>query len=153
MPSHDSCCVPGCTNQKNFCKWGLFANEDGEIVRKRLCGAEGKGGCKNTSTVCKELSFHWFPAKKELRRTWIIKIRRDCTPVTPNTCVCGVHFDGGRRRDTLSIPTTFIWSKPVKKRLSRASSAAGTLTDSELDMEVDQGWDSQHCIFCRHCIA
>ena len=59
------------------------------------------------------------------------------TPVTPNTRVCGVHFDGGRRRDTLSIPTTFIWSKPVKKRLSRASSAAGTLTDSELDMEVD----------------
>ena len=83
MPSHDSCYMPGCTNQKNFCKWGLFASEGGEIVRKRLCGAEGKGGCKNTSTVCKELSFHRFPANKELRRTWIVIIRRDCTPVTP----------------------------------------------------------------------
>ena len=62
MPSHDSCCVPGCTNQKNFCKWGLFTSEDGEIVRKRLCGAEGKGGFKNTSTVCKELSF--FSARR-----------------------------------------------------------------------------------------
>ena len=137
MPAYDSCCVPGCTNQKNFCKWGLFATEDGEIVRKRLCGAEGKGGCKNTSTVCKELSFHRLPANKELRRTWIVKIHRDNTPVTPNTRVCGVHFDGGRRRDTRSIPTTFLWSKLVKKRLSRVSSAAGTLADSEVDMEVD----------------
>ena len=31
---------------------------------------------------------------------WIVKICRKNTPLTQNTCVCGAHFDGGKRQDT-----------------------------------------------------
>ena len=136
MPSRASCCVPECTNQKNLCKWGLFSSDDGQLVKQRLCGVDGRGGCKNTSGVCKGLSFHRLPAKEEQRREWIVKIRRKNTPLTPNTYVCGVHFDGGKRQDASSVPTRFVWSKPAKKRTSHVSQAAGIL--DEVDMEIDE---------------
>ena len=65
-----------------------------------------------------------------------MKICRKNTPLTPNTYVCGVHFDGGKRQDASSVPTRFVWSKPAKKRTSHVSQAAGIL--DEVDMEIDE---------------
>ena len=72
-----------------------------QLVKRRLYGVDGRGGCKNASTVRGELSFHRFLEKEEQRREWIVKICRKNTPNYTNTCVCGAHFDGGKRQDTL----------------------------------------------------
>ena len=98
MPSRASCYVPEGTNVKKLCKWGVFPSEDVQLVKRRLCGVDGRGRCKNASTVRGELSFHPFLAKMEQRREWIVKICRKNTPLTQNTCVCGAHFDGGKRQ-------------------------------------------------------
>ena len=80
MPSRASCYVPEGTNVKKLCKWGVFPSEDVQLVKRRLCGVDGRGGCKNASTVRGELSFHRFLAKEEQRREWIVKICRKNTP-------------------------------------------------------------------------
>ena len=100
MPSRASCYVPEGTNVKKLCKWGIFPSEDVQLVKRRLCGVDGRGGCKNASTLRGELSFHRFLEKEEQRREWIVKICRKNTPTYTNTCVCGAHFDGGKRQDT-----------------------------------------------------
>ena len=100
MPSRASCYVPEGTNVKKLCKWGVFPSDDAQLVKRRLCGVDGRGGCKNASTVRGELSFHRFLAKMEQRREWIVKICRKIPPLTQNTCVGGAHFDGGKRQDT-----------------------------------------------------
>ena len=111
MPSRASCYVPEGTNVKKLCKWGVFPSEDVQLVKRRLCGVDGRGGCKNASTVCGELSFHRFLAKMEQRREWIVKICRKNTP-------------------------RFLWTKPAKKeRLTHVSQAARFL--DEVEMEVD----------------
>ena len=132
MPSHANCCVPGCTNQKNHCKRGLFPNEDGVFVKRRLCGSKEKAGCRNTSPICTGLSFHRLPANKHLRKDWIAKIRRDNTPMGENTYVCGVHFEGGRRRDVDSLPVIFPWSTQTRKRKTFTSMAAAAIPNPDI---------------------
>ena len=57
--------------------------------------------------------------------------------LTPNTCVCGAHFDGGKCQDTFSVPARLVWTKPPKTgRLSHVSQAARFL--DEVNMEVDE---------------
>ena len=60
-------------------------------------------------------------------------------PLTPNTCVCGAHFDGGKWQDTFfPIPARLVWTKPPKKeRLSHVRGQAARFLD-EADMEVDE---------------
>ena len=50
MPSRASCYVPEGTNVKKLCKWGVFPSEDVQLVKRRLSGVDGRGGCKNAST-------------------------------------------------------------------------------------------------------
>ena len=87
MPSRASCYVPEGTNVKKLRKWGVFPSEDVQLVKRRLCGVDGRGGCKNAITVRRELFFHRFLAKEEQRREWIVKICRKIPPLTQNTCV------------------------------------------------------------------
>ena len=122
MPSRASCAAAGCTNVKHACKWGLFLNGEGKYERKRLCGTDVRGGCKNTSEVCKAVSFHRLPASKQLRKEWDRKLGRKNLPWTSNTYVCSVHFDDevlgavrGNKRGRPWIPTKFIWSNPPAK--------------------------------------
>ena len=124
MPNHAHCCVPGCSNRKNSCKIGLFVDEEGRYTKQRLCGQTSDGGCKNRSDACKGLSFHRLPASEKLRKAWIVKIRRENTPLTPNSYVCGVHFEGQRRSSTDDLPVIFVWSKPVRQRRTRTSAGA-----------------------------
>ena len=58
----------------------------------------GEEEAKTPVLVRGELSFHRFLAREEQRREWIMKICRKNTPLTQNTCVCGAHFDGGKRQ-------------------------------------------------------
>ncbi len=148
MPSHVNCCVPGCTNQKKFCKWGLFPNGQGQFTKRRLCGTDGKGGCRNSAGVCKGLSFHRLPADKHLRSDWLVKIRRINTPLTANTYVCGVHFEGGRRKGVTSSPTIFSWSAQAKARTTRVSAAATDLSHL-VDKEKDERHPSSNVGDCR----
>ena len=100
MPSPASCYVPEGTNVKKLCKWGVFPSEDVQLVKRRLCGVDGRGGCKTPVLYVGNCLFHRFPAKKEQRRELIVKIVGKIPPLTQNTCVCGAHFDGGKRQDT-----------------------------------------------------
>lgn len=119
MPSHSHCCVPECSNKKNRCKWSLNLCDNGQFKKKRLCGVDG--GCNGLSTVCKELSYHRLPSCTKLRSTWIHKIRRVNTPLTPNSYVCGIHFQGHRRQSVDDLPQFFAWSKQPKQRTTRRS--------------------------------
>lgn len=123
MPGNAHCCVPECTNRRSSCKRGLFPNGEGGFVKRRLCGSEGRGGCKNTADCCKNVPFHRLPADKKLLKEWIGKIRRVNIPVTCNSRVCGVHFS----QTTSSVPDTFLWTKRCNRRQTRSAQSEGTV--------------------------
>ena len=137
MPSRAPCYVWEGTNVKKLCKWSVFPSEDVQLVKRRLCGVDGRGGCKNASTVRGELSFHRFLAKEEQRREWIVKICRKNTPTyTKHLCLwCPLRWRETSRY--FSVSARFVWTKPGRKkeRLSHVSQAARFL--DEVEMEVD----------------
>uniref|UniRef100_A0A669C651 THAP domain-containing protein 1 n=1 Tax=Oreochromis niloticus TaxID=8128 RepID=A0A669C651_ORENI len=66
------------------------------------------------------LSFHGFPTHSDLRRQWLVNIRRDHFTITSHTRVCSRHFasdqliepttlDGRRRLIKGAVPTLFEW--------------------------------------------
>uniref|UniRef100_A0A3P9PJI4 THAP-type domain-containing protein n=1 Tax=Poecilia reticulata TaxID=8081 RepID=A0A3P9PJI4_POERE len=66
-------------------------------------------------------SFHSFPTDSDLRKQWLINIRRDPYTVTAHTKVCSGHFTsdqlieptsltGGRRLVKGAVPTLFQWN-------------------------------------------
>ncbi|KAL3983384.1 acetyl-CoA C-acetyltransferase [Sarotherodon galilaeus] len=67
------------------------------------------------------LSFHGFPTHSDLRRQWLVNIRRDHFTITSHTRVCSRHFasdqliepttlDGRRRLIKGAVPTLFEWN-------------------------------------------
>ncbi|XP_033725158.1 THAP domain-containing protein 2-like [Pecten maximus] len=96
--------------------------------------------CNGDSRRHDGLSFHRLPQDKELRKQWIIKIRRDeglNFKVTDSTVVCSRHFNQGdivksltglRKLKKGTIPCTFDWShdtvprKSPRKRLAPINS-------------------------------
>ncbi|KAL3999318.1 vesicle-fusing ATPase [Sarotherodon galilaeus] len=67
------------------------------------------------------LSFHGFPTHSDLRRQWLVNIRRDRFTITSHTRVCSRHFasdqliepttlDGRRRLIKGAVPTLFEWN-------------------------------------------
>ena len=107
-----------------------------QLVKRRLCGVDGRGGGKNASTVRGELPFHRFLAKEEQRRECTVKICRKNTPTyTKQLCLwCPLRWRETSRY--FSVPERFVWTKPAKKdRLSHVSQAARFLNEEE--MEVD----------------
>ena len=100
MPSRSSCYVPEGTHVKKLCKLGIFPSEDVQLVIQRLCGVDGRGECKNASTCTWGTVFSPVPSEGRTAQGM------DCEefvgkipPLTQNTCVCGAHFDGGKRQD------------------------------------------------------
>ena len=92
--------------------------------------------CNATSKKNKNLRFHRFPKKRELKDQWIVKIRReegDLFAVTENTHVCSKHFceedytvseDGKGKKIVLkkgAVPTIFKWSREKRSRSTFAS--------------------------------
>uniref|UniRef100_A0A3B4FMM1 THAP domain-containing protein 1 n=1 Tax=Pundamilia nyererei TaxID=303518 RepID=A0A3B4FMM1_9CICH len=67
------------------------------------------------------LSFHGFPTHSDLRRQWLVNIRRDHFTITSHTRVCCRHFAsdqliepttlrGRRRLIKGAVPTLFEWN-------------------------------------------
>ncbi|XP_062585919.1 uncharacterized protein LOC134247604 [Saccostrea cucullata] len=87
--------------------------------------------CTNDSRYDEKnlLSFHRFPSDNELRKEWILKIRRDIGrnfQITNNALVCSAHFEDADIKKTLAgkrklilgaVPTKFAWTKTPAKRL------------------------------------
>ena len=130
MPGHCHCIVPGCSNRKNTCKFGLFPSnpDDGKVVyqKQRLCGSTAdRIGCGGSDPACKNLSFHRLPPdtdkRSECRRQWLAKIPRTNVPLSANSYVCAVHFAGGRRSSADEAPTVFVSRAVVKERQTRTA--------------------------------
>ncbi|XP_069105555.1 uncharacterized protein [Argopecten irradians] len=79
--------------------------------------------CNGNARIHRELSFHRFPStkKKDLRKRWIVVIRRDegpCFKIGSNTVVCSRHFKQEDFRWTLVrkclksdvVPSIFPWT-------------------------------------------
>ena len=81
MPHH--CIVPCCTNRS---------------------GKSRQPGSK--------VSFYQLPLKNpKLLKQWLIKIRRENTPLTIHSRVCSVHFKGGKKTAQNNVPELFEWTK------------------------------------------
>lgn len=87
--------------------------------------------CSASSKFNGLLSFHGFPADSELRKRWLINIRRDNFNATPYSKVCSRHFDkdsiiepaslGSRRRlNKGAAPTLFEWNGYTAKTPRRS---------------------------------
>ena len=48
--------------------------------------------CQASAKYNNVLSFHTFPTDEELRRKWVVVIRRDDFMITPHTRVCSWHL-------------------------------------------------------------
>ena len=100
--SHRSCVVPSWPNRRDRCKWGLFPSDE-EVggrrvyVRRRLCDTDN---CHNASEVCQSVTFARLlkdsDRRRAVRKQWLQKIPRENTPLSKHSCVCSVHFVGGR---------------------------------------------------------
>ena len=67
---HRNCVVPGCTNRRDRCKWGLFPREEKVgghqvYVKGRLCGINN---CRNQSSACQDMTFARIPKDCDKRR-------------------------------------------------------------------------------------
>ncbi|KFM62878.1 THAP domain-containing protein 2, partial [Stegodyphus mimosarum] len=81
-------------------------------------------GCSNSNMKdkCKEnkISFHLFPKDENLRKEWIIRIKRENFNPTPNTRICSEHFEeecfiyqpftNRRSLKADAVPTKFIFN-------------------------------------------
>uniref|UniRef100_A0AAZ1XRJ7 THAP domain-containing protein 1 n=1 Tax=Oreochromis aureus TaxID=47969 RepID=A0AAZ1XRJ7_OREAU len=77
--------------------------------------------CSASAKFNSILSFHDFPTHSDLRRQWLVNIRRDHFTITSHTRVCSRHFasdqliepttlDGRRRLIKGAVPTLFEWN-------------------------------------------
>ena len=113
-----------------------------------------------TSKKNKNLRFHRFPKKRELKDQWIAKIRRDegdYFAVTENTRVCSKHFceedykvseDGKGKKIVLkkgAVPTIFKWSSEKRSRSTFVSKGKRKDEDFEVPHKKRQRKSRPHC--------
>ena len=62
------------------------------------------------------LSFYRLPLKDPvLLKSWLIRIRRENTPVNQHSRVCSAHFEGGRKVGKKDVPSVFAWTKKASR--------------------------------------
>ena len=116
--------------------------------------------CNATSKKRKNLRFHCFPKKRELKDQWIAKIRRDegdYFAVTENTRFCSKHFceenykvseDGKGKNIVLkkgAVPTIFKWSNEKRSRSTFVSKGRSKGEDFEALRKKRQRKSCPHC--------
>ena len=116
--------------------------------------------CNATSKKNKNLRFHRFPKKRELKDQWIAKVRRDegdYFAVTENTRVCSRHFceedykvseDGKGKKIVLkkgAVPTIFKWSSEKRCRSTFVSKGRRKGEDFEAPRKKRQRKSCPHC--------
>uniref|UniRef100_A0A669BDV5 THAP domain-containing protein 1 n=1 Tax=Oreochromis niloticus TaxID=8128 RepID=A0A669BDV5_ORENI len=108
--------------------------------------------CSASAKFNSILSFHDFPTHSDLRRQWLVNIRRDHFTITSHTRVCSRHFasdqliepttlDGRRRLIKGAVPTLFEWNgyKVEPPRLPEPSAldiSASAAEDLSKDVET-----------------
>ena len=117
--------------------------------------------CNGTSKKSKNLRFHRFPKKRELKDQWIAKIRRDegdYFAVTENTCICSKHFceddytvskDGKGKKIVLkkgSVSTIFKWS--IEKQCRSTFVSKGKCKGEALKAPRKK-WQRKSCPRCE----
>uniref|UniRef100_A0A3P9LTM5 THAP-type domain-containing protein n=1 Tax=Oryzias latipes TaxID=8090 RepID=A0A3P9LTM5_ORYLA len=75
--------------------------------------------CQASSKYNSLLSFHTFPSDAEIRRKWLVAIRRDKFTVTPHTRVCSRHFNKDDVREPLSETGRRLLNKGAVPALER----------------------------------
>ena len=106
-------------------------------------------GCQNRSSKAerKDLTWHLLPlSNKNLLAQWLVKLRRENTPVNKNSYVCSQHFEancfikpmGGQRIRLKpdSVPTKFIFTVEKPKRKKPADRAS--LNTKKTNIEESQ---------------
>ena len=102
---------------------------------------------RSSKAECKDLSWHSLPlSNKNLLAQWLVKLRRENTPVNKNSYVCSQHFEancfikpmGGQRIRLKpdSVPTKFIFTVEKPKRKEPADRA--TLNTKKTKIEKSQ---------------
>lgn len=87
--------------------------------------------CTSSAKLSGTLSFHSFPSDVDLRKRWLVNIRRDDFCPTSNSKVCGKHFssdqiiepqtrEAQKKLVTGAVPVIFAWNDYAVKA-SRSS--------------------------------
>lgn len=104
--------------------------------------------CSNRRDKCPEVSFHGIPANEDLRKRWLVAIRRDVGPhfrISSSTVVCGAHFTAAdfstgsrqgsgavksktRRLKREAVPSVFAWNATAKTRPAPRERSLSTLS-------------------------
>lgn len=98
-------------------------------------------GCTNKSTRDKNVSYHRFPANKQLQRKWLRSIRRETLQVNQSTRVCSAHFRNGEKSSKTDVPyvrSPSLVPKPKQPRklVTRISSDNGIHVNDIDSLEV-----------------
>ena len=78
--------------------------------------------CSVSSRYNSCISFHSFPVEEEIRKRWLVNIRRSNFQITKHTKVCSVHFKSDyfvegtirRRLKKGAIPKIFEWNREMQ---------------------------------------
>ena len=96
------------------------------LAMVRHCIAYGCSS-RNNKAGCENLSWHSLPLRNpKLLHTWLVKIKRENTPVNKNSFLCSKHFDaecfvksvGGKKVSLKpgSFPSKFVFTEEKSKR-------------------------------------
>ena len=85
--------------------------------------------CSVSSRYNSCVSFHSFPVEEEIRKRWLVNIRRSHFQITKHTKVCSIHFKSDdfvegtirRRLKKGAIPTAFEWNRERQMQPPRLS--------------------------------
>ena len=64
---------------------------------------------------------HFTGYRAVLRKNCLARIRRENTPLTPNSYICGIHFPAGHPDEESDSPSSFLAKLVISKCYSRVS--------------------------------
>lgn len=89
--------------------------------------------CKNVSGT-PDISFYRLPLNDSgLLKKWLIKIRRENTPINKHSRVCSAHFNGGKKQGKEDVPVVFAWTKPARPPPKSQRTASSSTISNEVD--------------------
>ncbi|KAJ8278183.1 hypothetical protein GJAV_G00084820 [Gymnothorax javanicus] len=106
--------------------------------------------CSNSKKKQPYLSFHSFPTDEELRRRWILAIRRNegagFTIRKGCTFVCAMHFEDGdiathkesgrKHLTNQAVPTRFMWNNWGRRKIKETAILKKSVSDG---VEISEG--------------
>ncbi|XP_035239884.1 uncharacterized protein LOC118208975 [Anguilla anguilla] len=117
--------------------------------------------CSASSKFNGILSFHGFPTHNDLRRQWLVTIRRDHFTISSHTKVCSRHFstdqliepttlNGRKRLVKGAVPTLFEWNgytieTPRRSVWERTKRPIEPVPPEEQEQRIDGTRDHDYC--------